>query len=700
MRCLGLLFALSVMGSAQTQNWPAYHGSPSQSHYSPLQQINTANVARLKPAWSFDTGDAFPNSEMECNPLVVDGVLYATTPKLHVVALNAATGKLLWRFDAQEGKPVQGKQRNRGLVYWNKRIYVVAGPKLFALDSATGKPAVSFGGQGWIDLRRDLGRDPETIYVSATSPGVVFEDMLIMGSIVSEGIPSAPGFIRAYDLKSGKLRWVFKTIPGPGEFGYQTWPADAWKVVGGANAWTGLTLDEKNGTVFVPTGSATYDFYGADRKGDNLFANCLIALNARTGQRLWHYQFVRHDLWDRDLPAPPTLITVKREGKSIDALAQITKSGYVFILDRATGKPLYPVKEYPVPPGAMEGEWPAASEPVPVKPEPFSRQHLTADLLTRRTPEAHAAAEAKFKTLLSTPFGLPSLQGTVVFPGFDGGGEWGGAAFDPASRLLFVNANEMAWIMKLIPRKALQQETPVSAVYRSQCATCHKADRSGSPPEFPSLLNLKGKRDEASIATIVRKGSGRMPAFAQLSEDNARALARFLLGGEDVHVSLAGTKVPQQWVKYELDGYVRFEDAEGYPAIAPPWGTLNALNVDTGEWAWRQPFGEIPKLAAHGLKNTGSENYGGAVVTAGGVLFIAATNYDHKLHAYEAKTGKLLWETELPAAGNATPSTYMVNGRQYVVIAAGGGKSGQNSAGSYVAFALPEGSTSQSASRR
>ena len=673
------------------QDWPVYSGNNGHTLYSTLNQINTSNVSRLKLAWRYDSGDDFKDSEMQCNPLIVNGVMFATTPKLRVVALNAGTGKEIWSFDPISDSPARSKMRNRGLHYWNGRVIVAARQWLWALDAKTGKPVASFGKTGRIDLREGLGRAPETLNVSASTPGVVYRDKLILGSIVPEGVPSAPGFIRAYDLRTGKTVWTFRTIPQPGEFGHDTWPPDAWKHTGGVNAWGGLSLDERRGLVFVPTGSATYDFYGSDRHGDNLFANSLIALDAATGKRVWHFQFVRHDVWDRDLPTPPTLVTVRRDGKEVDAVAQITKSGHIWVFERETGKPLFPFEEREVPPSPVDGELLARKQPLPLKPEPFARQALSEDVLTNRTPEARADVLARFgKYRSGGQYEPPSLEGTFIFPGFDGGGEWGGAAWDPGTRLLYVNANEMAWIIRLLPRRAPQRKTSAAELYIGECATCHKQNLKGSPPEFPALDVLGGRRSEGEIVKVIRSGAGRMPAFAHIDEDAAKALAKYLLAREDGPVTLTYKERPPWWVKYTLDGYTRFTDPDGYPAIAPPWGTLNAINLDTGEYAWKIPFGEIPELAAKGMKKTGSENYGGGVVTAGGLLFIGATNSDRKFRAFDKKTGELLWETTLPAAGNATPSTYLVNGRQYVVIGAGGGKWGNPSGGSYLAFALPE----------
>jgi quinoprotein glucose dehydrogenase len=691
---LTLRFLLSVPAvlfclPAPAADWPVYGGGPENIRYSTLKQIDRGNVRNLKIAWTFDTGDAFKGSEMQCNPIIVEGVLYATTPKLRVVALDAATGKQIWAFDPNLGSTTTRKNRNRGVTYWrsgdDRRIFVVERNYLYALDARSGERVPGFGDKGRIDLREGLGRPVDEVSITSTTPGVAYKDLLIMGSLVPEGLPSAPGDIRAYDARTGKIRWTFHTIPRPGEFGYQTWPKDAWTYTGGANSWPGMALDEKRGLVFAATGSASFDFYGANRAGDNLFANCVLALKAETGERVWHFQAIRHDLWDRDFPAPPTLVTVRRNGKPVDAVAQISKSGHVFVFDRVTGKPLFPIEERKVPTEGVDGEVLAATQPVPTRPEPYARQRLTEDMLTKRTPEAHKAALERFRAVRSNgQFEPPSREGTIVFPGFDGGGEWGGAAFDPQTGLLYVNSNEMAWILRLVERP--RAGSSGKSLYMSNCANCHRADLKGTPPEFPALDVLAGKRSAADVEGIIKKGAGRMPGFARMGNDAVGAIAAYLLTGEDKTV--AGPKPRLTDQKYTHDGYNKFLDPDGYPAITPPWGTLNAINLNTGDYAWKIPFGEFPELAAKGLRNTGTENYGGPLVTAGGLLFIAATNHDRKFRAFDKATGKVLWETTLPAAGNATPSTYEIGGKQYIVIAAGGGKSGAPSGGSYIAFAL------------
>jgi len=693
------LIGAALLSAAEPyREWTVYGGGPESIRYSALDQINRGNVARLEVAWTHDTGDAFAESEMECNPIIVNGLLYATTPKLRLIALDAATGKLRWSFDPRQDPRVDqrafGKARNRGVTYWadgaDARIFLPAGHWLYALDARTGALIKSFGEGGRVDLRQGLGRPPEEMSISATSPGIVYRDLLIMGSIVSETLPASPGDIRAYDARTGKVRWAFHTIPHPGEPGYETWPKDAWQYIGAANNWAGMSLDEKRGLVFVPTGSAAFDFYGGNRKGDDLFANTLLALKAESGERVWHFQAVHHDLWDRDFPAPPNLVTVRHDGRAVDAVAQITKSGHVFLFDRATGKPLFPIEERPVPATEVDGEATAPAQPLPLQPPPFARQIFSADMVTNRTPEAHAAVLARLRQVRSAgQFVPPSLEGTVIFPGFDGGGEWGGAAFDPASGLLYVNANEMPWILRLVESPQNRQSTG-RGLYNARCAGCHRQDMTGSPPEFPSLVEIAKRRTQAQIAAIVHDGSGRMPAFAQLPPDAASAIVAYIATGEDRAVANVARSPWPIEQKYRHDGYNKFLDPDGYPAVEPPWGTLNAIDLNKGEIAWKIPFGEYPELVAKGLRHTGSENYGGPVVTAGGLLFIAATNHDRKFHAFDKATGELLWETTLPAAGNATPATYQADGRQFVVIACGGGKSGAPSGGSYVAFALPK----------
>ncbi len=674
--------------AAASGDWPVYGGNTDHTHYSTLGQITPANVGTLQVAWTYDTHDAFKGSEMQANPVVVDGVLYATTPKMHVFALEAATGRELWRFDPNNGQPPASRFRHRGVVVTGDRVLFNYRYKLFAISRTTGRPMPGFGGDsGWVDLREGLGRPAKEISVSASTPGVVFGDLLIMGSTVPEQLPSAPGDIRAFDVKTGALRWSFHTIPHPGEPGYETWPPDAWKVAGGANAWSGVTIDATRGMVFAATGSASYDFYGANRHGDNLYANSVIALDARTGRHVWHYQVLKHDLWDRDLPAAPMLVTVKRDGRAVDAVAQITKTGHVWLFEREKGTPLFPVAEQRMPTIALDGEQPSPTQVFPTLPAPFSRQQLTRSDLTQRTPAAHAAALKTFDEYNPThPWEAPNAtKGTIIYPGVDGGGEWGGPAFDPETGLLYVNANEMAWLLKLVPRSD-------KSLYAATCASCHGENRQGGGGGSPSLVGISERRTREQVMAIISEGTGRMPAFgAAMDKAAMNEIVEYLMTGKDAAVaSSASAMKSPTLLKYRTAYFDIFLDHEGYPGIKPPWGTLNAIDLNTGQFAWTIPFGEYPKLAAQGIRNTGTDSYGGAIVTANGLLMIGATTYDNKFRIFDKRTGALLWETVLPAAGNATPSTYMVNGRQYVVIACGGGKNGAPSGGTYVAFALPQ----------
>ncbi len=690
---LGIGFIASIPPAGRDVDWTHYGGNSEGQRYSPLDQINTGNVAALAEAWRVDG----PVGGLQTTPLVIGRTLYGYDAEQRVIALEAATGEARWTFDSGTG----GKQSARGLSWWQsgmkRRLFAGIMDRLYALDPDTGLPDPAFGEGGYVDLRKGLGNDYTLNATYMTSPGVVFGDLVITGFRTAETRPAAPGAVRAYDVRTGKLVWTFFTIPRPGDYGYESWPRDAWKQAGGANSWGGMVVDVKRGIVFVPTGSAVDDFYGDDRHGDNLYANSLVALDARTGKRMWHFQAVHHDLWDMDFPAPPVLLTVRSGGRLVEAVAQISKQGYVFLFERTTGKPLHPIEEQPFEQSRVPGEKTSPTQPVPLRPAPFARQRLTEDMLTRRTPEAAAYVREKFARMRSAGIYTPlaSGQDTIVFPGTDGGAEWGGAAADPTRGIIYVNSNDVPWMMALAPRgKVVAPGAGVGArLYGEQCAACHGANHGGSPPAFPSLLTLRDRLRPGEVAEILAKGKGRMPAFPNVRGENRDALIGYLYAGPSAgqkrEVTSKSSTVSAS--PYLFTGYRRFVDPDGYPAAEPPWGTLNAIDMNSGKYLWRIPLGEYPELAGAGSQPTGTENYGGPILTGGGVLFIGATIYDRKLRAFDAANGHLLWEAELPYAGNATPVTYMVDGIQYVVIAASGGKDWRGPQGSaYVAFALPE----------
>ncbi len=666
-------------------DWPVYLGGKERSLYSPLQQINRGNVSRLEVAWTYETGH---KSEYQANNLVVDGILYTPSQTREVIALDAATGKELWKWDPAKERSGKGRARQRGLVYWQndaggeRRLLTGVGGYLFALDLKTGEVIRTFGENGSISLGSGLN-----------TPGVIYKDVLILGGVGGKGA------VRAYDVRTGKQRWIFHLIPRPGEVGYNTWPKDAYKTATGAMPWCGQSLDERRGIVYIATKTAEPDFYGGKRHGMNLFANCVLALNAATGKRIWHYQIVHHDLLDKDLPCPPVLLTVNQGGKKIDAVAQGSKHGRLFVFNRVTGEPLWPIEERPVPASDLRGEkaWP--TQPFPTRPPPLMRQQYTEADASNISPETHQLTLDRIRA--SPNFGAfpaPSLNETVMFPGFDGGMEWGGGAADPDG-IYYVNINEMPWLMSMVETRRADglPLVPGERDYMIYCGPCHGLDRKGNlANQFPPLIDVAKRKTPAEIEQITRMGGGRMPGYATMPEARRAAILKYVLNENEISASRKEPGVPKSNdskndpPSYAFGGFRRWLDNEGYPAIKPPWGTLNAVNLNTGEIKWKVILGEYAELTARGIPPTGTENYGGPVVTAGGLIFIGATA-DETFRAFDKETGRILWKTKLPFGGNATPSTYMVNGRQYVVISAGGGKSGRPRGGTLVAFGLPTG---------
>jgi quinoprotein glucose dehydrogenase len=677
--------------------WQHYGGDHGNTHYSALSQIDRDKVGQLHLAWRYDSAGGSPlppTSELQLNPIMVDGVLYGRSPLYNAFALDAASGRELWTF--QPSVEHVGMSNMRGLSYWRggnsdqpDRLLFTTGHFLMALDATSGKPIPGFGKDGKVDLREGLGRDPELVSINAPSPGVIFENLIIMGSAVTETAGAAPGDIRAYDVVSGKLVWTFHTIPHPGEVGYDTWPEDAWRTAGGANAWAGMSLDPERAVVYVPTGSPTPDFDGSARRGANLFGNSILALDARSGRRLWHYQTVHHDLWDRDLSSAPTLVTVKQNGKSRDLLAQASKQGVIYLLDRTSGEPVFPIEEVPVPASDVPGEHAHPTQPRVTLPEPFVRQGFSEDDLSDINPAAHKHVSELFASAREFAYMRPpGLQPTILFPGFYGGANWGGGAYDPDSNIYYINATEAPHLVHIA---AVEVDKGSSLgmgelLFRKQCSGCHGLDLQGFYPYAPPLVGLSERLSPADARQAVREGKGRMMPFKHLPDHEIDAVLEYVYArsqGEAAPESTGETETA-----YVFAGYNDFVDQRFYPAVKPPWGTLNAIDLASGRRLWQIPLGEYEQLKKEGVPTTGTRNYGGPVVTAGGLLIIAATP-DQMLRIFDKTSGKLLWQYKLPAAGYATPATYEIDGRQYIVITCSGGKLGTPTGDQYLAFALP-----------
>lgn len=652
------------------RHWHGSHGGPASIRYSTLDQINRGNVHRLRVAWTYRSGDG--PGLVQCNPIIVDGVMFAPTAGKNMVALDAATGREIWRFSPNAGKSMFDSPARRGLVYWPgtdtaaARIIFPAGKWIFALHPKTGQPIESFGDKGRVDIP-----------TSGTVGGAVWRNIYV--------VPGYHGDVFGYDVVSGRQLWRFHTIPKPGEFGAETWSEGAT----GANCWGGMALDEVRGIAYVATGSPKPNFTGLGDSGDHVFSNSVIALKAATGERLWHFQEVRHDIWNFDLAAPPNLVTVTLHGRRVDAVSQVTKLGNTLLLDRLTGKPLFPFRLRRAPESNLPGERTAPYQPDLELPQPFVRSNFTffADHITNRTPEAHAAisklaAGARFGTFFE-PF---DVGRPMIYYG-DGGTNWPGASFDPTTGRLYITANEQPWIKSIARDDDPPPLRPASAgekVYQKACAACHAPNRRGlgiAPP----VLGLRHRMGDNDILAMIDTGRGAMPPVPGLSADEKKQLLDFLLARDRPHPPVDPTARP----RYTTGFTQRLLDPDGVPGITAPCGTLNCLDLNTGRLVWRVPLGEYPQLKDKGGAKMGTFSSGGATTTAGGLVFATGTR-DATFRAFDADNGRELWAGPLPHDGSTPPSVYEVGGREYVVVAAVGVRMlGGPTGDAWIAFSLP-----------
>lgn len=675
--------------------WASYAGTTDSAQFSSLTQINKENVNKLEVAWTFASGE----TAHRCSPLVIGDVIYLVANE-GVAAVNAETGEQIWHA------PDTAAQYVRGLVFWqddeggNERLLVVKDHYLLALSPADGSVITSFGEAGRIDLRQNLNRDPETISrVSTMTPGRVFEDLIIMGSAVGdETYTGAPGDIRAYHLLTGELVWTFHTIPHPGEFGYDTWPEDAYLRIGAANAWSNMAVDEARGIVYIPTGAPSYHFYGGNRHGDNLFSNTLLALDARTGKRIWHFQAIHHDIWDYDLAMGPKLLTVEHDGQLIDAVALAGKHGFLFVFDREDGTPLFDIEERPVPPSDVPGELASPTQPWPVELPPFARTSLSADDLSPYAdPEERASWAARIREArnegLFTP---PALRGVVSIPGSRGGAQFGNGAVIPNKGLFFHAVIESPTIPKLDERGTFDADHMANLtseeIYATACAVCHGADGSGQPPLFPALSGISNRLSAEQFADVLANGRGRMAAYPDISAEQLPNLMAFVdaLSAQNP----TRMRIPQRVSDSERpyrSGYHHFFSDNGL--VGPlPWSKLMAWDLNKGKVLWEVPYGDVIQLAQRGITGTGSLFPTNSLAATGGGLLFSVTN-DRKIRAWDQTDGNILWSHDIPADPGGIPATYEVAGRQYVIATATRGDKeahGLKGEYAYVAFALPQ----------